>query len=178
MTREIGKARVELVKEDITLMEVDAFVFYARPELKLGTGWGTAISVRGGPSVQQELDEARNKKGKVDVGQVVVTGAGKLPAKHIFHAVGPAFNEPDLEQKLERTVEAVFEKAAELGITSLAMPPMGSGFYGVPPATSARICIGVAKKHLGSNGGKLEKLYFCLQDPRDFAPFEQVLKSI
>ena len=49
---QINRSIVRLIKGDITEVEVDAFVFYAQHDLALGSGFGGAISVRGGPSVQ------------------------------------------------------------------------------------------------------------------------------
>ena len=44
-------------KGDITDLDIESFVYYATEDLALGSGFGTAISVRGGPSIQKELDE-------------------------------------------------------------------------------------------------------------------------
>ena len=104
-----GKSMIHIVKDDITNMEVDAFVFYARPDLKLGSGYGTAISIRGGPKIQEELDTLAPRK----TGEAVTSGAGKLKAKFIIHAVGPAFQEEDIENKLRTTLENVLKEAAE-----------------------------------------------------------------
>ncbi len=172
--KKIGKTVVRLVREDPTLLEVDAFVFYARPTLKLGSGFGNAIAVRGGPSVQQELD----RLGPAEVGQAVVTGAGKLKAKKIIHAVGPAFQESDTEGKLRRTVQAVLERAREMGARTLALPPMGSGFYGVPSDLSARVCLEEIGRSLKSNSGSLREVLFCLCDPRDTEPFRRRLAEL
>ncbi|MDH4351601.1 MAG: macro domain-containing protein, partial [Gemmatimonadota bacterium] len=81
-TSQVG---IRIVRGDITELDVDAFVLYANPDLTLGSGFGTVISVRGGPDVQKELAGF----GPVAVGEVVVTGAGDLRARHIIHAVGP-----------------------------------------------------------------------------------------
>jgi len=174
MEKKLGEAVVKLVEDDITLMDVDAFVFYARPELKLGTGWGNAISVRAGPVVQDELD----RHGPAEIGEVVVTTAGKLKARHILHAVGPAFQEADLEDKLERTVANILDAAERLQVKRLALPPLGSGFYGVPPATSARVCLQIVARHLHDNGSGLREVFFCLPDPRDRNPFLQQLENL
>ena len=48
---------VRLIRGDITELDVDAFVFYAQSDLALGSGFGGMITVRGGASVQKELDE-------------------------------------------------------------------------------------------------------------------------
>jgi O-acetyl-ADP-ribose deacetylase (regulator of RNase III) len=90
----VGRAVIRLVKGDITEQDVEAFVFYARPDLTLGSGVGTAISVRGGPTIQKELADL----GPIAVGHAVVTGAGNLRAQWIIHAVGPRF-QADLDRR-------------------------------------------------------------------------------
>ncbi|MHC4470081.1 MAG: macro domain-containing protein, partial [Planctomycetota bacterium] len=103
---------LELVRGDVTLLEVDAFVFYATHDLKLGSGFGGAIAVRGGPSIQEELDEL----GPLETCEAVVSAAGELKAKHIIHAVGPRFEEPGVEDKLRRTMRNVLALADEKGV--------------------------------------------------------------
>ncbi|HUU00059.1 MAG TPA: macro domain-containing protein [Myxococcota bacterium] len=173
MEKKVGKAEISLVTDDITLMDVDAFVFYARPDLKLGSGYGNAISVRGGTAIQEELD----KIGSADVGEAVVTSAGKLRARHIIHAVGPAFQEQDSEIKLEKTTRSVIEKAEELEAGKLALPPMGSGFYGIAPDVCARVLLGVLGDHL-SGETSLRHVYLCLPDGRDMTPFQKHLAAL
>ncbi|MFC1662123.1 hypothetical protein ACFL3S_11855, partial [Gemmatimonadota bacterium] len=66
----INDCVVRLVKGDITELEVDAFVFYAQPNLALGSGFGGMVAVRGGPSVQKELD-VMAEAGPLETGQEV-----------------------------------------------------------------------------------------------------------
>lgn len=174
MEKKLGAAVVKVVSDDITLMDVDAFVYYARPDLKLGTGWGNAIAVRAGPGVQDELDHAP----RAEISDVVVTGAGKLKARHILHAVGPAFQEPSLEAKLERTVTNILATAEKLKLEKLALPALGSGFYGVPPAVSARVCLLTLARHLQEGASGLREVFFCLTDPRDREPFRRQLENL
>jgi O-acetyl-ADP-ribose deacetylase (regulator of RNase III) len=169
----IKQSVIRLVKDDITLMDVDAFVFYARPDLKLGSGFGNAISVRGGPSIQEELD----KIGTARVGDAIVTEAGKLKAKHIIHAVGPTFQEQDTEKKLRDTAVNVLRMAEEKGFERLALPAMGSGFYGVPPDMSAKVTLQAVGDHLRGNT-KLKEVFFCLPDGRDMNPFKTRLQAL
>ena len=92
----IGSTTVRLIRGDISALEdVDAFVFYAQEDLALGSGFGTAITVRGGPTIQKELEGLA----PVQTAGAVVSEAGNLKAKHIVHAVGPRFNEDDMEGK-------------------------------------------------------------------------------
>jgi len=171
--KKIKDKTIKVVQDDATLQEVDAFVFYAEPSLKLGSGYGGAISSRGGPTIQKELDELA----PAEVTQVVVTGAGKLKAKHILHAVGPAFQEPDMLEKLRATIRNVLAKAEEQGLSTLALPAMGAGFYGVPLAASAEITFEVIRDHL-ANSGKLEQVLVCLNDGREYRVFESALNAI
>jgi len=74
VTKKLGKGTVRVIKDDLTDMAVDSFVFYATPDLMLGTGYGNAVAVRGEPTIQNEL----SAYGTLDVGQAVVTGGGNL----------------------------------------------------------------------------------------------------
>ncbi len=171
--KKINQTVVRWTGDDITLLEVDAFVFYVRPDLKLGPGLGNAIAVRGGPGIQEELD----KFGGAEVGEAVVTSAGKLKAKNIIHAVGPAFNEDDTEAKLRKTMQSVLVKAKESGVERLALPPMGSGFYGVAPALSVKVSLEEVKKQI-TGESQLKEVLFCLPDTRDSGPFLSSLKVL
>jgi O-acetyl-ADP-ribose deacetylase (regulator of RNase III) len=173
LAKHLGSGSLELVRGDITLQQVDGFVFYAEPSLKLGSGYGGAIASRGGPEIQKELDEL----GPAEVTQVVVSKAGKLQAKHILHAVGPAFQEPAVLEKLHATIRSALAKAAELGLDSLALPAMGAGFYGVPLPDSARITLLAAREHLEETG-KPSQLLVCLNDGREYDAFAQALESL
>ena len=159
----IGKSRIRLIQGDITMLDLDAFVFYARRDLVLGSGFGTAIAVRGGPAVQEEL----RALGTIDAGEAVVTTAGNLAARHIVHVVGPRFQEPDLEAKLEAAVRRALQVAEARGIRTLAFPAMGAGFYGVPLDLSARVALAVARAYLAA-GSRVEEVVFCLLDRREY----------
>ena len=94
----VKQSLIRLMKGDITALEIEAFVYYARPDLVLGTGFGGAISVRGGPKIQEEL----KKLGVIRTGEAVTTSAGNMKAKYIIHAAGPRFQEEDLEDNNKR----------------------------------------------------------------------------
>lgn len=167
----IGGTEIQLIRDDITALEIEGFVFYARPDLKLGSGFGTAISVRGGPSIQEELNEL----GEQAVTRVVSTKAGELKAGRIFHAVGPAFQEPDLEKKLHQTVVNVLREADRLGVKQIALPAMGAGFYGIPLTACADIMLNAMQAYLTSESSSLEKIVICVLDNREFKPFRERL---
>lgn len=171
--RVVGKTRVRIEKGDLTNMDVDAFVFYAQHDLKLGSGFGTAISGRGGPSIQKELAEI----GSIETCDAVMSGAGNLKAKHIIHAVGPRFQEEDIEGKLRKTMENTLRLADENGIKTLAFPPMGTGFYGIPLDLCAKVMLESIKRHL-EGGSELEEISIITLDKREFTPFKARLADL
>ena len=169
----VHRSVLRLIRADITDLDVEAFVFYAQHNLELGSGFGTAISVRGGPTIQKELNEL----GPLHTGDVVVTEAGKLKASWIVHAVGPRFNEPDTERKLRTTVLNSLQAAEQKGIRQIALPPMGAGFYMVPLELCARVMIDAIASYLKSETA-IEEVVICVMDSREFAPFQSQLASL
>jgi O-acetyl-ADP-ribose deacetylase (regulator of RNase III) len=164
---------VKIVRDDITAMDVDAFVFYASPDLQLGTGYGNAISVRGGPKIQDEL----KKFGTAETGAAVTTTGGNLKAKYVIHAVGPRFQEADTEAKLRATTLNALKRADEKGLQKIAFPPMGTGFYGVPLDVSAKVTLGAIREFLAGKT-KIEEVIICARDTREIKPFQTVLEAL
>lgn len=169
----ISNTKLTLVKGDVTDTDADAFVFYARNDLQLGSGYGTAITLRGGPGIKKELDAI----GRVATGKAVATGAGEMKAKVIIHACGPKFQEEDEEKKLRDTMQSSLKCADEKGVKTLAFPPMGSGFYGIPLDMCRKVMIEEIRKHLE---GKtcLEEVRIVVPDPREEGPFGEAIKSL
>lgn len=169
---QINKGTLSLIKGDITDLDIDCFVYYAQSDLKLGSGFGGAISVRGGMSIQKELDQ----KSPISAGQAIISDAGELKAKYIIHANGPKFQEDNVEEKLKITIENSLKLADDKGVKSIALPPMGTGFYGVPLKTSARITIDTIIEYLKGDTG-IEKVIIGVVDDREYRPFHERLTA-
>jgi O-acetyl-ADP-ribose deacetylase (regulator of RNase III) len=169
----INGSTVRLTKGDITDSDIQCFVFYAQHDLKVGSGFGTAISVRGGPTVQEEL----NNLGPLSTTEAVVSKAGAMKADYIIHAVGPRFQEENIEDKLRTTVWNALKCAEEKGIEAVAFPPMGTGFYGIPLDVSARVMLNTLKAYL-SGDTKIKDVVICLQDNREYKPFQYQLSTM
>ena len=73
----INDSIMRLQKGDLTAMDIEAIVFYASPNLELGSGFGSAIAARGGMSIQEEL----KPHGTISTGSAVVTSAGEMKPK-------------------------------------------------------------------------------------------------
>lgn len=164
------KSLIHLEKGDLIMMEIDAIVFYAQHDLVLGSGFGNSIAVRGGPSIQEEL----KAYGTLSTGDAVITSAGELKSNFIIHAVGPRFQESNIEGKLNLTMQNVLRVAEENKIREIGFPPMGTGFYGIPLELSASVMYKVISYHLDSNT-LLEKVVISVIDDREFKAFKKVL---
>jgi O-acetyl-ADP-ribose deacetylase (regulator of RNase III) len=170
---QIRQIVVRLTRSDITDLDIDAFVFYAQPDLALGSGFGGAIAVRGGPSVQKELEEL----GPVANGEAVISGAGKLKADFIIHAVGPRFQEEDTEAKLRTTMINSLKRAEEARVERIAFPAMGAGYYGIAPDLCARVMLEVIKSHLEGETG-IKEVVICVLDTPQYDAFKTELEKI
>ena len=163
---QVDQTIIKLVEGDLTALAVDAIVFYAREDLQLGSGFGTAIQVRGGDAVKKELEQL----GSVRMGQAVLTGGGKLKARHIIHTCGPKFQEADAETRLRQAIEAALTLANTNGLKRIALPPLGAGFYGVPLDLCARVTVEILETFL-ENDTSLEEVTICARDRREFSAF-------
>ncbi len=130
-------ARLQIVRGDLTQETVDAIVNAANERLAHGGGVAGAIAHAGGPAIQQESDAVA----PCPTGGAVVTGAGRLPCRHVIHAVGPVWGRAGSEQLLGSAARSAFERADELALSSVAMPGISSGIFGCPKEICARTLV-------------------------------------
>lgn len=170
--RRNGKV-IRLEKGDLTALSVDAVVYYAREDLELGSGFGTAIQSRGGAAIKEQL----SKIGRIGMGEAVLTTGGNLQARHIIHACGPKFQEPDRELKLRRAVRAALDAAASAALATVAFPPMGAGFYGVPLDLCAEVMLGEIGRFMEQEN-TVSEVILCVLDDREFDAFQPRLQAL
>jgi O-acetyl-ADP-ribose deacetylase (regulator of RNase III) len=174
-----GAAELEIQTGDITKIAVDAIVNAANSMLVGGGGVDGAIHRAGGPSLMAELDKIRAKIGSCPTGKAVVTGAGKLPAKYVFHAVGPRYrdgyhNEPELLQSCYTTC---LELASERKLESISFPSISTGIYGYPISEAASIAIESVKAWLAANQTTLTLVKLVQFSEADHAIYRKQLEA-
>ena len=171
--RNIQRTAIRLQQGDLTALPVDGFVYYAREDLAIGSGYGTAIQVRGGDTIKKALETL----GPIRMGESVVTVAGKLKAKKIIHACGPKFHEPGLKEKLHACMLSALAAADREGLKTLAFPAMGAGFYGVPLPLCASVMLKAVWDFVQKGTG-LEEIIICVVDRREFAVFREAIEKL
>jgi O-acetyl-ADP-ribose deacetylase (regulator of RNase III) len=134
---------ITFVVGDLTQQRVDAIVNAANEQLAPGGGVCGAIRRAGGDEI---FDEAA-RLGGCATGEAKATGAGRLPARHVIHAVGPVWHgggagEPEL---LASAYRRSLEVAEELGCRTIAFPALSTGIYGYPLEEAARVSVNAVR---------------------------------
>jgi O-acetyl-ADP-ribose deacetylase (regulator of RNase III) len=165
---------IELVLGDITEQEVDAIVNAANPSLLGGGGVDGAIHRAGGPSI---LAECR-LLGGCDPGHVKPTTGGALPARHVFHAVGPIWRGggEDEAELLASCHRRAIQLAEELGCRSVAFPAISTGVYGYPIELAAPVAIAATRAALAAHSS-VELARFVFRADKTLAPYLTALTS-
>jgi len=169
----INKSEIELVKGDITDLQVDAIVNAANSSLKLGGGVAGAIRRKGGKIIQEECDRI----GYCPVGNAVITSGGNLKAKFVIHAVGPVYGEVNADEKLKNATVNSLKLADMHKLESIAFPAISTGAFGFPKEKCASIMLSTTISYL-SGETCIKKVIFCLYDSETFNIFKNELEKI
>lgn len=131
---------LEIIRNDITKMKVDAIVNASNIKLKKGGGVSGAIFAA---ASENELQQECDKIGGCDVGQAVITSGYKLPAKHIIHTPGPIWQSGNHneEQLLRNCYTNSLYLALQNKCKSIAFPVISSGIYGYPKDKAFNIAV-------------------------------------
>lgn len=167
---------IKLIQGDITRMEVDAIVNAANTSLLGGGGVDGAIHRAGGPAILEACRAIRARQGGCEVGQAVITTAGRLPAKYVIHTVGPVWNgghngEPNLLASCYRNS---LQLAVENGVTTIAFPNISTGIYRFPKPEAAAIAISTVQEFTGNNKS-VETIYFVCFDEENYSLYTERL---
>jgi O-acetyl-ADP-ribose deacetylase len=145
---EIAGRRLELVIGDITVEHVDAIGNAANASLVGGGGVDGAIHRAAGRELMAEL--RREHPGGTPTGTAVATGAHRLHARWVLHAVGPRWRDGNHGEAelLAAAYRSCLELCDQLRAESLALPAISLGIYGYPLEEGARIAVETVAAHL------------------------------
>jgi O-acetyl-ADP-ribose deacetylase (regulator of RNase III) len=169
----IGNARIRLVKGDITAVECDAIVNAANDRLWMGGGVAGAIKRRGGAEIEQEA----MRQAPVPLGHAVATGAGRLPARYVIHAVTMGQDLVTSERNIRAATQSALQLADRLELRSVALPALGTGVGGFPLQQAATAMGEEVARHL-AQGSRLAEVVLALYDDGAYAAFAETLRHL
>jgi O-acetyl-ADP-ribose deacetylase len=166
--------RVAVKVGDITKEQVDVIVNAANGTLMGGGGVDGAIHRAGGPEILKECKEIRAAKFQegLPTGQAVITTAGRMPAKHVIHTVGPVYGRggPEKAELLTSCYRNSLGLAVEHGLKTIAFPAISTGIYGYPANEAAVVSSKAIEEFLGGDAS-LDEVRLVFFSPTDAESF-------
>jgi O-acetyl-ADP-ribose deacetylase (regulator of RNase III) len=158
--------QMQVVKGDITKMEVDAIVNAANSSLLGGGGVDGAIHRAGGRAILDDCRKIVARQGGCPTGEAVITTAGNLSAKYVIHTVGPVWNggQKNEDTLLANAYKNSLELAVKNKVKSLAFPNISTGVYGYPKDLAATIAVQATRDFLHKNDVKLAIIFVCFDE--------------
>jgi O-acetyl-ADP-ribose deacetylase (regulator of RNase III) len=177
----IGNCAIVLEQGDLTTADVDAIVNAANHSLLGGGGVDGAIHRQGGPEILAACRRIRAAEWPdgLPTGRAVITTAGRLPARHVIHTVGPVYSgNPDVPRLLAACHESSLALARAHALRTVAFPAISTGVYGYPLAEAAPIALGATAAHLTRHAGALSEVRFVLFDASAYTAFAAALAAL
>lgn len=175
----VGTTKVVILYGDISQQDTEAVVNPTNSTLGSDNPVDVTLKRAGGLDFLKECRYHVVRHGGCAVGEAVVTGAGKLAATYVIHAVGPNWTggQRHEEKLLRQTYWNILLRAEELGVTSLSIPAIGGGTPGVPAGLEAKTAL-TAVRDFMLKERKIKEIRFVLLSKYDALEYEQVWEKL
>jgi len=172
-------SRIEIIRGDITKLDVDAIVNAANSSLLGGGGVDGAIHRAGGAEILEACKKIVAKQGGCQTGEAVITTAGKLLAGFVIHTVGPVWQggKNGEHEKLASCYINSLQLAVINDCKSVAFPNISTGVYGFPKTQAAQIAVSTVSGFLSKNN-KIEKVIFVCFDEENYRLIQEQLNVL
>ena len=157
---------IEILRADITKVEVDAIVNAANSSLLGGGGVDGAIHRAGGPAILEECRKIVARQGGCKTGEAVRTTAGRLPARYVIHTVGPVWNggQHNEHALLANCYRNALQLALDADCRTVAFPNISTGVYRFPAAEAAKVAVAAIRSFLQAHEAPLKVLLVCFDE--------------
>jgi O-acetyl-ADP-ribose deacetylase (regulator of RNase III) len=165
-------SKIDIVRGDITKLDVDAIVNAANTTLLGGGGVDGAIHRAAGHEL---LAECRSLGG-CKPGEAKLTRGYRLPARFVIHTVGPVWRggKRDEPETLANCYRNSLQLAVENEIKTIAFPAISCGAYGYPIPEAAQAALKTARDFLAIDDN-IDKVSFVLWSEDIYEAYRQLL---
>ena len=158
----MNSEKIQVVKADITTLEVDVIVNAANESLLGGGGVDGAMHRAAGPGL---LAECR-KLGGCPTGQAKITKGYNLPSHYVIHTPGPVWHGGNHNER--ELLAGCYRNSLELvygnGLKSVAFSAISTGIYGFPADEAAKIAVREVKTFLENHELPKLVIFTCFSD--------------
>ncbi|MDF1661581.1 MAG: serine/threonine-protein kinase [Planctomycetota bacterium] len=165
-----GDLTIALSKGDIAKARVDVIVSAANWKLGMHVGVAGALRKAGGDEIEEEAE----KSAPASMGDVVWTGAGKLNAQYVAHAIAALGGAVCIQRCMFR----ILLEAEERKMQSMALPALGTGVGQVPMSLAASQILEAIQTFAWLKPQHVRNIHLILFDDPALATWKSVLDSI
>jgi len=169
-----SRGKIDLLRGDITALDVDAIVNAANTTLLGGGGVDGAIHRAAGPELLAECLTL----GGCRPGDAKLTRGYNLPARFVIHAVGPVWHGGGQGEAevLANCYRNSLQLVRDHGLKTVAFPAISCGAYRYPIPEAAQIAVETTREFLGKNDA-IEKVAFVVASDEIFSAYQRLLKK-
>ncbi|MFH1259137.1 MAG: macro domain-containing protein [Elusimicrobiota bacterium] len=169
----LKNTKIELLQGDITALDVEVILSPVDKNLSMDRGLASVIKKIGGAEIEKEAV----LKAPAEMGGVLVTSAGSLLAKYVFHLV--IIEKKYIEREvLRKALQGAFQLADAYQLKLMAVPFLGSPVAKSPADAFARLMLEETVLFIQQHETGLEKIIFCLYNKEFYKYFEDQLNFL
>lgn len=170
---------IQVIKGDITELQVDAIVNAANSSLLGGGGVDGAIHRAGGAAILEACKKIVAARGGCPTGEAVITTGGNLPAKYVIHTVGPVWQGGSSGEAglLAACYKNSLQLALQNGCTSIAFPAISTGVYRFPKPAAATIAVQTIHQFVSTTKG-FSSILLVSFDEENYKLYQSALQQL
>lgn len=175
----LNSTKVSFLTGNIVWQDTDAIVNPSNGSLQSGGLIDLSIRRAAGSELADECRELVQRSGWCPVGEAVATGAGRLKAEYVIHAVGPIWfkGNPERSAQLRNAYHNALVCADSIGARSVAIPSIGTDLQGVPFPVGSRIAVSTAFTYL-RRGSRIEDVRFILSSKFEVSEYRRLWERL
>lgn len=135
---------IRIVRGNLAEVPAEACIRPMRADGESVSAVGQRLEAAAGPAVMARIQG----QGDSPVGTAILTPSGGLPGDFLVHVVLQSAEEPATAAVIRRGLVNALRRAADFGIETVALPPLGLGAGNLEAEESAKVVVEVIRDHV------------------------------